>query len=174
MFFDYQFDCAQRHTNHGIADAGTRVFRTASPGSPHYVKNTTEVDLINLPAFKIGPPTSQHNWRYNPRDKISEVNSVHELLPQLKEAGLTGEDLVTTFVSRRVSPLQRRVHKIFHMSVPLDPTRTSTFELTKEQVRRRIKAIATVQMSVEWEWGLEPHSRNNLPPAVSHVKYLQT
>ena len=35
MFFDYQFDCAQRHTNHGIADVGTKVFRTASPGSPH-------------------------------------------------------------------------------------------------------------------------------------------
>ena len=35
MFFDHQFDCAQRHTDHGIADVGTRVFRTASPGSPH-------------------------------------------------------------------------------------------------------------------------------------------
>ena len=27
-------DCAQRQTDHGIADVGTRVFRTASPGSP--------------------------------------------------------------------------------------------------------------------------------------------
>ena len=35
MFVDYQFDCAQRHTDHGIAVIGTRVFRTASPGSPH-------------------------------------------------------------------------------------------------------------------------------------------
>ena len=46
-----------------------------------YVKNMTGVDLINLPEFKIGPPTSQHNWRCNPRDKIPEVNSVQELLP---------------------------------------------------------------------------------------------
>ena len=37
MFLDYQFGCAQRHTDHGIADVGTRVFRTASPGSPHDV-----------------------------------------------------------------------------------------------------------------------------------------
>ena len=139
-----------------------------------YVKNTTGIDLINLPAFKIEPPTDQHNWRYNPRDKIPEVNAVQELLPRLKEAGLSGEDLVTTFVSRRVSPLQRRVHKICHMSGPLDPIRTSTLELTKEQVRRHVKAIATVQMTAEWEWGLEPHSRNNLPPAVSNVKYLPT
>ena len=35
MFFWYQFDCAQRHTDHGIADVvGTREFRTVSPGSP--------------------------------------------------------------------------------------------------------------------------------------------
>ena len=35
VFFWYQFDCAQRHTDHGIADVvGTRILRTASPGSP--------------------------------------------------------------------------------------------------------------------------------------------
>ena len=38
MFFRYKFDCAQRHTDHGIADVvGTRVFRTASSGSPQYL-----------------------------------------------------------------------------------------------------------------------------------------
>ena len=59
MFFDYQFDCAQRHTDHGIADVGTRVFRTASPGSPQsqnpivfdsgdYPKSTSTVGTIPL------------------------------------------------------------------------------------------------------------------------------
>ena len=138
------------------------------------MKNTTKVDLINLPTFIVGPPSEQHNWKYNPRDLIEEVNAVHQLLPQLKEAGMSGEDLVTTFISHRVSPLQRRVHKICHMSGPLNPTRMSTFELTKEAVRWRVKAIAMVQMSAEWEWGLEPHSRTNLPPAISNVKYLPT
>ena len=112
-----------------------------------YVKNTTGVDLINLPEFKIGPPTDEHNWRYSPGNKIAEVNAVQGLVPRLKEAGLTGEDLVTTFISRRVSPLQRRVHKICHMSGHLDPTRTSTFELTKAAIRLHVKAIATVRMS---------------------------
>ena len=99
---------------------------------------------------------------------MAEVNTVHELLPRLREAELTGEDLVTTFISRRVSPLQRRVHKICHMSGPLDPTRTSTFELPKDAIRRRVKAIATVRMTPDWEWGLEPYSRSNLPPSVSN------
>ena len=39
MFFDYRFDCAQRHTDHGIAGVGTRVFWTASPGSPHFTSS---------------------------------------------------------------------------------------------------------------------------------------
>ena len=53
------------------------------------------------------------------------------------------------------------------MSGPLDPTRTSTFELRKDAIRRRVKAIATVRMTPDWGWGLEPHSRGNLPPTVS-------
>ena len=139
-----------------------------------YMKNATGIDLINLPAFKIEPPTDQFNWKYNPKDKVVEVNAVQELFPRLREDGLTGEDLVTTFISRRVSPLQRRVHKICHMSGPLDPTRTSTFELPKDAIRHRVKAIATVRMAPDWEWGLEPYSRSNLPPPVSSAKYLPT
>ena len=58
------------------------------------------------------------------------------------------------------------------MSGPLDPTQTSTVELTKEEVRRRIKAIATVRMGEKWTWGLEPYSRSNPPPAVSNVLFF--
>ena len=29
-------------------------------------------------------------------------------------------------------------------------------------------------MTAEWEWGLEPYSRRNLPPAVSNVLYSPT
>ena len=60
------------------------------------------------------------------------------------------------------------------MSGHLDPTRTSTFELTKEAIRWRVKAIATVRMSEKWTWGLEPYSRSNPPPAVSNVLFLPT
>ena len=124
--------------------------------------------------FRSGPPVEEHNWRYSPGKKFPEVNSVQALVPQLREAGLTGEDLIITFISRRVSPLQRRVHKICHMSSNLDPTRTSTFELKKEAIRLRVKAIATVRMGEKWTWGLEPYSRSNPPPAVSNILFLPT
>ena len=132
-----------------------------------YVKNTTKVDMINLPRFSIGPPTAQLNWGYNPTDKDLVVNHIHQVVKQLRDEGMTADDLLATFISRRVLPLQRRVHKICHMSGPLDPTRVSTVELDNAQIRRRIKAIARTKMPEAWEWGKEPHSRSNLPPKVS-------
>ena len=122
-------------------------------------------------ALPICPSVEQHNWSYNLKDRVPEVNSICRVVEQLKEEGLTGDDLVATFISRRVSPLQRRVHKMCHMSGPMDPTRTSTRELTKAQVWRRVKAITKTQLTAEWEWGLEPHSRTNLPPVVSDLRY---
>jgi hypothetical protein len=61
----------------------------------------------------------------------------------MNEAGLpTPDDLVRTFMTRRVSPLQRRSHKICQMSGCLDPSRMTTFELEKPEVPAQVKAIA--------------------------------
>ena len=105
------------------------------------------MDLVNLPVFSLPPPTEQHNWDFNPRELDIEVNSVQSVLEQyMAEKILTPDDLLRTFVSRRVCPLQTRVHKICHMSGPLDPTWVSRSVLTKEQVKRRMKAIARSSM----------------------------
>nr|XP_051202449.1 uncharacterized protein LOC127316068 [Lolium perenne] len=50
---------------------------------------------------------------------------------------LSAEDLLCTYIEHRVLPLQRRVHKIGHMSGRLDPTRTSKLALTKAQLFNR-------------------------------------
>ena len=64
--------------------------------------------------------------------------------------------------------MQTRVHKICHMSGRYDPTRVSSSRLNKAQVKSRVKAIAQIDMDDEWEWGVEPYDRNNLPPNVSN------
>ena len=107
------------------------------------------------------PPTAQLNWGYKPNN-----NAIHQVIVELKKAGMMADDLLMTFVSRRVSPLQRRVHKIYHMSGPLDPTRMSTIELDKAQIQRRVKSIARTRM--------EPYSRNNIPPSVSNLNFYPT
>ena len=44
---------------------------------------------------------------------------------------LGAADLVASFIARRVQPLQRRSHRMCDMSLRMDPTRTSTRELTQ-------------------------------------------
>jgi hypothetical protein len=86
-----------------------------------YVKNTTDVDLLNLPPFVDEPPTAMKNWTYNPKTTVGPVNALHWVKGELRDAGLTPQDIVACFISRRVSPLQRWSHKICQMSGPMDP-----------------------------------------------------
>jgi hypothetical protein len=95
-----------------------------------YVKNTTDEDLLNLPPFVDEPPLAMKNWTYNPKSSVMPVNALDWVKGELWDASLTPQDLVACFISWRISPLQRRSHKICQMSGPMDPTRHSTHELT--------------------------------------------
>ena len=127
--------------------------------------DSPETDLIGLPPFLIGPPTKM-NWGYAPSEKLSKIKLAVKQVEALIEEGFRGADMVGTFVSRRVLPLQRRSHKICHMSGRLDPTRISTFNLGAEAIWQRCKDIAQIKMP-EWSWGMKPYHRRRLPPVVS-------
>jgi hypothetical protein len=70
-----------------------------------YVKKTKEVDLLNLPPYVDIPLTEMKNWTYNPKNTVGPVNALHRVKDDLRDAGLTPEDIITCFISRRVSPL---------------------------------------------------------------------
>jgi hypothetical protein len=106
-----------------------------------YVKNTTDVDLLNLPEYVDLPPNEMKNWTYNPMNMVGPVNALHRVKDELRDAGLTPEDIIACFISRRVSPLQRQSHKICQMSGGMDPTRHSTHELSPADILRRVKDI---------------------------------
>ena len=135
-----------------------------------YVKNTTAEDLIRLPEFVNEIPTKK-DWDFNPTKlKIPEVAILHMQVENLMNEGLTGDDLLRTFVSRRVSPLQKRAHKMCHMSGRFDPTRMSTFELTPVQIFQRVRAIAkTAMVDEHWNWGIRPADRQHPLVVVSTV-----
>jgi hypothetical protein len=59
------------------------------------------------------------------------------------------------------------------MSGPLDPTRITTFELTKSEVVVKVKDIVVTKMIDDWEWDLEPFSRANPPPDIRICKVLE-
>ncbi|KAK1650401.1 hypothetical protein QYE76_068206 [Lolium multiflorum] len=132
-----------------------------------YVRNESPAfDRLNLPEFNPAPPVGRINWGYNPKssDPDAEVNLLWDFLGQcVTEGRLSAEDLLCTYISRRVIPLQWRVHKIGHMSGLLDPTRTSKLELSKAQVAHRVNNITKANMPDNWDWGLAPYDREQPP-----------
>jgi hypothetical protein len=135
-----------------------------------YVKNEDSAnDLLNLPAFTSSPP-AKTNWGYCLRttDPAAEVNMLLEFMRTcVTRDRLTGTDLLYTFTSRQVLLLQQHVHKICYMTVWLDPTRTSKVQLTLEGVARRVNHISQAKLPNNWQWGMEPFSRNDPPALVS-------
>ena len=120
---------------------------------------------MNLSTYAPGPPAHRDSWEYYPADEDGQVQDAYAQIQKLyKEGQLRPEDLILTFLKRRVSPLQLRAHKICHMSGLLDPTRHSTFELADNFVWERLKAIAHTTLDAQWQWGKVAYSRSNLPP----------
>lgn len=138
--------------------------------NPDQVDQEEQVDYISLPEFNIDPPPpySQPNWGFDTKMTDMEINNIHSYLLEIQDE-LTVDDLLRTFISHSVSPLHDRVHKICHMSGPYDPTRIITVELDKSAVHRRVRAISQTEMTDDWEWGLQPHSRANPLARVSSL-----
>ncbi|KAE8783083.1 hypothetical protein D1007_43519 [Hordeum vulgare] len=76
-----------------------------------YVKNASPAhDTLNMPPFDIEPPTARLNWHVKYPKPIPEVAQIGAYLDSLKGRGLLGHDLLTTMISRKILPLQRRPH----------------------------------------------------------------
>jgi hypothetical protein len=130
-----------------------------------YVKNTGDADLINLPAYLPGP-LSRTNWTFNPGNTHIETNRIVRFMEQLKrDTDICSDDLIRVFISRRVLPLQRRVHKMSQMCGPLVPTKMTSCYLSKEDVVLKARQISQTDMPMDWEWGLLPLSSTNPPSA---------
>ncbi|KAK1606958.1 hypothetical protein QYE76_030631 [Lolium multiflorum] len=136
-----------------------------------YVKNTGPADLINLPAFNPAVPT-RANWSYNPKETHVETNRIIRFMKQLmKDTAFCPDDIVRTFISRRVLPLKRRAHKMSEMYGPGDPTKITGLPLSKEDVVLKARHICQTSMPLDWEWGLLPLSSLNPPTKEAKLRF---
>jgi hypothetical protein len=127
------------------------------------VKNTGAPDLINLPAFNPGVPTKV-NLSFNPGTNHIETNRIIGFMEKLmKETEICSDDIIRTFISRRVLPLKRRAHKISEMYGPGDPTKITGLPLIKEDVVLKARKICQTAMPMDWEWGFLPLNSTNPP-----------
>ncbi|KAK1684586.1 hypothetical protein QYE76_045434 [Lolium multiflorum] len=132
-------------------------------GTFFYVKNTGVADLINLPPFNPAPPT-RANWSYNPKESHIETNRIIRFMRQLmKDTNICSDDIIRAFISRRVLPLKRRMHKMSEMYGPGDPTKITGIPLSKKDVVLKAGQICQTAMPEDWEWGLRPLSSTNPP-----------
>ncbi|KAK1664256.1 hypothetical protein QYE76_052415 [Lolium multiflorum] len=132
-------------------------------GTFFYVKNNGAADLICLPPFDPAPP-AKTNWGYNPKESHNETNRIIRFMKQkMKDTGICSDDIVRTFISRRVLPLKRRAHRMSEMYGPGDPTKITGLPLSKKDVVLKAKQICQTAMPFNWEWGLLPFSTTNPP-----------
>lgn len=81
----------------------------------------------------------------------------------MKSTGICSDDIIRAFISRRVLPLQRRVHKMSEMYGPGDPTKITGIALSKKDIVLKAGQICQTAMPEDWEWGLWPLSSTNPP-----------
>ncbi|KAK1693858.1 hypothetical protein QYE76_010555 [Lolium multiflorum] len=132
-------------------------------GTFFYVKNNGPADLICLPPFDPAPP-AKTNWSYNPKESHNETNRIIRFMKQkMKDTGICSDDIIRTFISRRVLPLKRRAHRMSEMYGPGDPTKITGLPLSKKDVVLKAKQICQTAMRFNWKWGLLPFSTTNPP-----------
>ena len=92
---------------------------------------------------------SRRSWKHELSS--SEKAEADQLLSQVatfrcapgKE--LTGIQLISTFLKRRIQPLQARAHAMWMYSGLQDPTRTSPEELTSEDLESRVRQVTNLK-----------------------------
>ncbi|KAK1649290.1 hypothetical protein QYE76_067095 [Lolium multiflorum] len=120
-----------------------------------------KISLVCLLSIRRRPKT---NWGYNPKESHNETNRIIRFMRQkMKDTGICSDDIVRTFISRRVLPLKRRAHRMSEMYGPGDPTKITGHPLSKKDVVLKAKQICQTAMPFNWEWGLLPFSTTNPP-----------
>ncbi|OEL32584.1 hypothetical protein BAE44_0006397 [Dichanthelium oligosanthes] len=96
-----------------------------------------------LPRFsgRFAQKGDEWDWATGVDEKKAWVQTMVELVRQLKEAGLTGVRVLWTFFERRVQPLAARARPLFRYTGDDDSTRTSREPLTPEEVRSHVWAV---------------------------------
>jgi hypothetical protein len=129
-----------------------------------YVRNLKKgADYINLPPFDASGPSERESWSAPlPRPSLDMTKMLQRITALQKDGNLKPSNLLLAFLDARVSPLQRRSHKMCFLGSTRDPTRHSSRVLAVVEVAQKANRIAKVKLPATWAWGLRPHDRVNL------------
>jgi hypothetical protein len=106
-----------------------------------YCKDVASPNMsTGLPPFTLDRPTTPRTLSVTKGEKV-QVGILVNAVVDLVCGGVTGMDLLETFLSRRIQPLQARDHTMWHYSGPEDTTRTHPEEVFDETVAQWLRSI---------------------------------
>ncbi|KAE8781551.1 hypothetical protein D1007_45247 [Hordeum vulgare] len=163
-FFRYFFYFhAQKHKNNGTpySCGGVVVYRQRGPPFPgiifkdsckkwqrtfFYVCNLDkDHDWVVLEPF-TDQPTNERNWKIEP--DFPEMRAMVNRLENFITAGLTGADVIDTFIMSRVAPPKAWSRRICDMGSHRDPCLLSKVVMSLRKVAVRVNIITNFQFGV--------------------------
>lgn len=161
---------------------GNQYFPSSIPDSVKNWKNTWFYCKVGAePGTRTLPPYSDvrlaNSQGWNPR--LTNVEKEQALPPMreivsLKKNGLDAMDLIATFVTRRVQPLQARARGMWTYTGLTDNTRYSNVEMLQEEFEQRMRVITSVTHVVKMLGRVRPLDSEHPPALVSllHFAFL--
>ena len=122
---------------------------------------------VGLPPYSADAASKKPSWANTlAASEVEEANRLLERVEQLRKE-ITGVDLISTWVRRRVQPLQARVHPMWEYSGDEDLTRVGPEVPTDTQIANHVQLLCKVrdddtcsrQPSVEPFWMGHPPLR---------------
>ena len=130
--------------------------------------------IPSLTVHSRSGPSVNDRWEKNSlmSDELQAIQPFLEWISTLKQQGLTGFGIVSSFLRRRVQPLKERENFGFEYSGAEDPSRmVPNLELTDEEVLERLqkmlKGASVVPLTIS------EYCAKNPPPAVSCFLFVQ-
>lgn len=102
-----------------------------------------------LPPYTAAPADWHTGWKTKmPREEVADGKCLMNKIGDLQVRGLTGNDLATTWVSRRIQPLQARLTPMWQYSGIDDLTRMSPEELEDLEFEFKMKHLTQVPENI--------------------------
>ena len=123
------------------------------------------------PAFLTGDaPEKTKAWEHalTPAEE-REAAPLLEKVDKLLNTGVTGVQLIYTFLKHRVCPLQQLAHPMWAYEGAHDATRISVVELSANELDTLVKSVTsyTAEATVNYAFATDPFSLENPLHAVS-------
>ncbi|KAI4997341.1 hypothetical protein ZWY2020_052683 [Hordeum vulgare] len=116
-----------------------------------------------LPPFSLDRPAPPRQLALSKVEKV-QIQPLVDALIAVVRKGVTGTDLLETFLGRRIQPLQARHHAMWHYVGPEDSTRTHPECVTGETVTAWVRGITRACDNPQGARRVRPFRADNPPP----------